>query len=63
MRKDYWYAIMKDEKDTDTEFGTFNKRYAAQLTRMFRKEGHPNAYIKVIDGLECIDEIYDIRGI
>lgn len=63
-----WYAVMRDNADSDWGYGSHNKREAAKMVRKMRREGHPEAYIAVIDknGNEpiiCIGEIRDVRGI
>jgi hypothetical protein len=65
-----WYAVMRDNEDTDWGTGSFNKREAAKMVRKMRREGDEEAFIAVIDitsddmnAQVCIDEIRDVRGL
>lgn len=65
-----WYAVMRDNEDTDWGTGSTRLREAAKMVRKMRKEGDENAFIAVIDitsddmnAQVCIDEIRDVRGL
>lgn len=68
MRK--WYAVMRDNEDTDWGTGSTRLREAAKMVRKMRREGDEEAHIAVIDITSddmthqvCIDEIRDVRGL
>lgn len=67
MREAKWYAVMKDENDTDWGYGSFRKKEAAKMVRDLKKKGYDNAYIEVvitIDGIgTCVEKIYDVKGL
>lgn len=56
-----WYAVMRDNEDTDHGPGSYVKREAIALAKKYRKSGNPDAYIAVITPEDdfCIDEIRD----
>lgn len=65
-----WYAVMRDNEDTDWGTGSTRLREAAKMVRKMRRNGNEEAYIAVIDITSddmaaqiCIDEIRDIRGL
>lgn len=65
-----WYAVMRDNEDTDWGTGSTRLREAAKMVRKMRKEGDEDAFIAVIDitsddmnAQVCIDEIRDVRGL
>lgn len=65
-----WYAVMRDNEDSDWGTGSTNKREAAKMVRKMRREGNEEAHIAVIDITSddmntqiCIEEIRDIRGL
>jgi hypothetical protein len=65
-----WYAVMRDNEDTDWGTGSTRLREAAKMVRKMRKEGDEDAFIAVIDITSddmnaqiCIDEIRDVRGL
>ena len=65
-----WYAVMRDNEDTDWGTGSTRLREAAKMVRMMRREGDEEAFIAVIDITSddmthqvCIDEIRDVRGL
>lgn len=65
-----WYAVMRDNEDTDWGTGSTRLREAAKMVRKMRRNGDEEAHIAVIDITSddmtaqiCIDEIRDIRGL
>ena len=65
-----WYAVMRDNEDTDWGTGSTRLREAAKMVRKMRREGDEEAHIAVIDitsddtnAQVCIDEIRDVRGL
>ena len=65
-----WYAVMRDNEDTDWGTGSTRLREAAKMVRKMRREGDEEAHISVIDitsddmnAQVCIDEIRDVRGL
>lgn len=65
-----WYAVMRDNEDTDWGTGSTRLREAAKMVRKMRREGDEEAHIAVIDITSddmnaqiCIDEIRDVRGL
>jgi hypothetical protein len=65
-----WYAVMRDNEDTDWGTGSTRLREAAKMVRKMRREGDEEAFIAVIDITSddmnaqiCIDEIRDVRGL
>lgn len=56
-----WYAVMMDNEDTDHGTGSFREEEALQMASQLRKQGHPDAYVALIDPEDdyCIDEIRD----
>lgn len=65
-----WYAVMRDNEDTDWGTGSTRLHEAAKMVRKMRKEGDEDAFIAVIDitsddmnAQVCIDEIRDVRGL
>jgi hypothetical protein len=65
-----WYAVMRDNEDTDWGTGSTRLREAAKMVRKMRREGDEEAFIAVIDitsddmnAQVCIDEIRDVRGL
>ena len=65
-----WYAVLRDNEDTDWGSGSFNKREAAKMVRKLRRDGDKDAHIAIIDVTSddpnaqiCIGEIRDVRGI
>ena len=65
-----WYAVMRDNEDTDWGTGSTRLREAAKMVRKMRREGDAEAFIAVIDitsddinAQVCIDEIRDVRGL
>ena len=65
-----WYAVMRDNEDTDWGTGSTRLREAAKMVRNMRREGDEEAHIAVIDitsddmnAQVCIDEIRDVRGL
>ena len=63
-----WYAVMRDNEDTDWGTGSTRLREAAKMVRKMRREGDEEAHIAVIDITSddmthqvCIDEIRDVR--
>lgn len=65
-----WYAVMRDNEDTDWGTGSTRLREAAKMVRKMRREGYEEAHIAVIDITSddmthqvCIDEIRDVRGL
>lgn len=60
--KNIWYAIMKDNDDTDWGTGSYDLAEAERKVREYRENGNEDAYIAVIseDNIDdpiCIDEI------
>lgn len=57
MEKNYWYAVMRDNDDTDWGYGSDDLAKAQEMVKAY-----PDGYIAVIDesGSEpmCIDEIH-----
>lgn len=65
-----WYAVLRDNEDTDWGTGSTRLREAAKMVRKMRRAGDEEAYIAVIDitsddmnAQVCIDEIRDVRGL
>lgn len=65
-----WYAVVRDNEDTDWGTGSTRLREAAKMVRKMRREGDEEAFIAVIDITSddmnaqiCIDEIRDVRGL
>lgn len=65
-----WYAVVRDNEDTDWGTGSTRLREAAKMVRKMRREGDEEAHIAVIDITSddtthqvCIDEIRDVRGL
>ena len=63
-----WYAVMRDNEDTDWGTGSTRLREAAKMVRKMRREGDEEAHIAVIDitsddinAQVCIDEIRDVQ--
>ena len=57
---DVWYAVMKDNDDTDWGYGSFDIDEARARVRNYRADGYKDAYIAVIDDGDdpiCIGEI------
>ena len=58
-----WYAVMADHEDTDWGYGSRSYAKAVTMCKDMREDGHPGAFIAVIDdGYDptCIDEITDL---
>lgn len=63
MGNKIWYAVMRDNDDNDWGYGDNEIDKAKAMAREMRKQGHPDAYIAVIDdGIDpvCVDEIRDL---
>ena len=65
-----WYAVLRDNEDTDWGTGSTRLREAAKMVREKRRDGEEEAHIAVIDITSddmraqiCIAEIRDIRGL
>ena len=54
-----WYAVMRDNEDTDWGTGSYDLDEAKAMARQWREDGSPDAYIAVIDEAHkvCVDEI------
>lgn len=59
--KKVWYAVLRDNEDTDHGYGSFDLEKAIAMTNGMRKSGDEGAYIAVIDPDDdyCIDEILE----
>lgn len=59
--KKVWYAVMKDNEDTDHGYGSHDLEKAIEMANKMRKSGDEEAYIAVIDPDDdyCIEEIRD----
>lgn len=59
--KKVWYAVMRDNEDTDHGYGSFDLENAIKMANDMRKDGDADAYIAVIDPEDdfCLDEIRD----
>ena len=58
-----WYAVMADHEDTDWGYGSSSYAKAVTMCKDMREDGHPDAFIAVIDDGNdptCIDEITDL---
>lgn len=49
MEKKLWYAIMKDNEDTDWGTGSFSLNEATAVVRGLQANGFEESYIAVID--------------
>lgn len=65
-----WYAVVRDNEDTDWGTGSTRLRETAKMVRKMRSEGDEEAHIAVIDitsddinAQVCIDKIRDVRGL
>lgn len=58
--KNLWYAIMMDNDDTDWGYGTFERSQAVARVKELQEDGCPDAYIAVIDGGVCVEEIRNL---
>lgn len=65
--KKIWYAVMRDTEDNDWDYGSHNKREAAKMVRKLRRDGHPEAFIEIVEETEngnlSIGRIHDVRGL
>lgn len=62
MKNTMWYAVMRDNDDTDWGTGSNNMDEAIEMAKTYRANGYEDAYIAVIDGEGdpiCVDEIRD----
>ena len=59
--KHIWYAVMKDNEDTDHSYGSHDLEKAIEMANKLHKSGDEEAYIAVIDPEDdyCFDEIRD----
>lgn len=65
MKKNFWYAVMKDNEDNDWGCGSYDLSEAEKKVAAYKEQGYGEAYIAVIDeGTAedpadpiCIDEI------
>jgi hypothetical protein len=51
-----WYAVMRDENDTDWGYGSEDIAVAKEMLTEMR-EDNPEAYIAVIENDVCVEEI------
>jgi hypothetical protein len=65
--KKIWYAVMRDAEDNDWGYGSHNKREAAKMVRKLRREGHPDAFIEIVEMSDgdavSVGKIHDVRGL
>lgn len=65
--KKIWYAVMRDAEDSDWGYGSHNKREAAKMVRKLRREGHPDAFIEIVEmsagDAVSVGKIHDVRGL
>lgn len=56
-----WYAVCRDNEDTDHGTGSFNRRAAIRLARQYREDGYQDAHIVAVDPADdfCLDIIRD----
>ena len=62
MKNTMWYAVMRDNDDTDWGTGSNNMDEAIEMAKKYRADGYEDAYIAVIDDGDdptCVDEIRD----
>nr|DAH28197.1 MAG TPA: hypothetical protein [Caudoviricetes sp.] len=62
MKNTMWYAVMRDNDDTDWGTGSNNMDEAIEMAKKYRADGYEDAYIAVIDDEGdpiCVDEIRD----
>ena len=58
MKKNYWYAVMTDNEDTDWGTGSYDLTEAEAQVADYKQNGYPDAYIAVIDE-GCADDPAD----
>lgn len=56
MEENKWFAVMTDRQDTDWGYGSDDREIAERMV-IGLLEDNPEAYIAVIEGDVCIDEI------
>ena len=49
MKNTMWYAVMRDNDDTDWGTGSNNMDEAIEMAKKYRADGYEDAYIAVID--------------
>lgn len=56
-----WYAVCIDREDNDLGTGSYRKDEAIRMARKCRKDGHPDAYVVVVDPEDsfCLAAIRD----
>lgn len=57
-----WYAVLRDNEDTDHGTGSSRFADALRMARKMRKEGDTDAFIAVIDPADdfCLVEVRDL---
>lgn len=53
MENKLWYAVEKDAEDNDWGYGSFDKAEAIEMAKRTESE-----IIAVIDGDECVEELF-----
>ena len=60
MTKNYWYAVLTDNEDTDWGTGSYDLAEAEAMVADYKRMGYADAYIAVIDESGdpvCVEEI------